>query len=174
MLQTLQQIWAPAVMERLTLLVNHVLASERAATARLLPHAGKALRLELTDWPALLPPLPSLLWRVTAAGLLEWCGAEPMDQPELSLRAAADNPALLAVRLLGGEMPPVDVVGDAQFATDVNWLMQNLRWDWAADLERAFPQPLAAALHRAGRAVADGLRSALQSAESLKNRWRAR
>ena len=86
----------------------------------------------------------------------------------------ADNPALLAARLLMGELPPVEVAGDAQLATDVNWLMQNLRWDLAADLERVFPPPVAAGLHRAGTALVQGLRAALQGAESLRSRWQAR
>ena len=163
---------APAVMERLTLLVNHVLGGESVATARLLPHAGKVVALEVTAWPSLLPPVPPLAWRVTAAGLLEWCGLERQANAELTLRVAADNPALLAARALTGELPPVEIDGDAQLAGDVNWLMQNLRWDVAADLERVFPPPVANALHRVGSALAQALRVAVQGAADLKDRWR--
>ena len=77
MLQTLHEMLAPAAMERLTLLINHVLRREPAAVERLLPHAGRSLRVEPEGWPAWLPPLPALAFRVTPAGLLEWCGAEP-------------------------------------------------------------------------------------------------
>ena len=38
---------APALAERLTLLLNHVLASEAVATERLLPHRGATLQLTL-------------------------------------------------------------------------------------------------------------------------------
>ena len=76
MLHALQQMLAPAVMERLTLIANHVLSSESGATARLLPHAGKSVALELPGWPSLLPPVPPLAWRITPAGLLGWCGLE--------------------------------------------------------------------------------------------------
>jgi len=30
----------------------------------------------MQGWPALLPPPPALAFRVTPAGLLEWCGGE--------------------------------------------------------------------------------------------------
>jgi ubiquinone biosynthesis protein UbiJ len=174
MLHTLHQMLAPAVMERLTLLLNHVLGSEPVATQRLQPHAGKVVQIEAAGWPSLLPPPPSLAWRITPAGLLEWCGADPPPAPELRLRLAADNPALLAARLAGGELPPVDVAGDAALAGDVNWLMQNLRWDLAADLERIAPPPVAAALVQAGRALSRGVRAAVQGLGALRERWRPR
>lgn len=174
MLHSLQQMFAPAVMERLTLLVNHVLGGEAVATQRLLPHAGKAVQIEVTAWPALLPLPPALVWRVTPAGLLEWSGLEPAGPADLRVCLAADNPALLVARLLAGNRPQVEVAGDAQLAGDVNWLMQNLRWDPAADLERVFPPPLAQGLHRAGSALTGGLEVAVQRAESLRQRWQAR
>lgn len=174
MLHTLHQMLAPAVMERLTLLLNHVLGGEAVATQRLLPHAGKVIRIEVLDWPSLLPPPPSLAWRITPAGLLEWSGADLPAASDLRLRLAADNPALLAARLAAGERPPVDIAGDAALAGDVNWLMQNLRWDLAADLERLLPPPVAAALVRAGSALSQGLLAAVQGAGALRDRWRSR
>lgn len=174
MLHTLHEMLAPAVMERLTLLLNHVIGAETVALQRLQPHAGKAVQVQATGWPALLPPLPLLAWRITPAGLLEWCGPQPSDNPELRLSLAADNPALVAARLLGGELPPVDVAGDAQLAGDVNWLMQNLRWDIGADLERVFPLPVAAGLQQAGTALAQGLRRAVQGLDAVRQRWPGR
>jgi len=172
MLQTLQQMLAPAVMERLTLFANHVLGGEPVAVDKMRPHAGKVVQIEVVQWPALLPPWPPLAWRVTPAGLLEWCGSERDAAPELTVRLQADNPALLAVRLLGGEAPPTEIAGDSQLATDVNWLMQNLRWDLAADLERVFPAPLASAIHGAAQAVSRGVHGAVQGLDSLRDRWR--
>jgi ubiquinone biosynthesis protein UbiJ len=174
MLHSLQQMLAPAVMERLTLLVNHVLSGETVATQRLLRHAGKVVRVEASAWPRLLPPLPPLAWRVTPAGLLEWCGPQALDAAELHLGVQADNPALLAAQLLAGDRPHIDVTGDAQLAGDVDWLMQNLRWDLTADLERVLPSPLAAGLARLGTALAGGLRSALQGFSTLRQRWQSR
>lgn len=174
MLHTLQQMLTPAVMQRVTLLLNHVLAAEPAAVQRLLPHRGKAVRLEVTAWPSLLPPPPMLLWRITPAGLLEWESPDSVAGAELSLRVEAPNPALLASRLLAGERPPVDVSGDAALAGDVDWLIQNLRWDLAGDLERVFPAPVAAGLVRAGTMLSQGLRAAVQGLGGLRDRWPGR
>ena len=123
------------------------------ATERLRPHAGRTLALTLAGWPALLPPPPALAWRVTPAGLLEWCGAAARRRRRPTWRCAwtPRNPALLLARMLGGEPPPVQIDGDAQLAGDVNWLLQNLRWDVAADLERLFGPVVAQQLHQVGR-----------------------
>ena len=40
------------------------------AMARLVPHQGRLIALELQQWPALLPAPPTLKFRVTPAGLL--------------------------------------------------------------------------------------------------------
>ncbi|MDE2147682.1 MAG: hypothetical protein KGJ24_13425, partial [Burkholderiales bacterium] len=68
MLHSLQALLEPALAERLTLLLNHVLAAELLASARLAPHAGRGVGLTLAGWPALLPAPPRLAWRVTPAG----------------------------------------------------------------------------------------------------------
>ncbi len=174
MFQNLQSLLAPAVMERLTLVINHVLASESVATERLKPHAGRCIALTATGWPALLPPLPPCVFRVTPAGLLEWCGLAPQDAADLSLRLDASNPAALLARAVAGDMPAVAVEGDAVLAGDINWLLQNLRWDVAADLERAFGPAVAQQLHRLGSALARALRSALQGAAQVRDRLRPR
>ena len=174
MLHTLRQMFAPAAMERLTLLINHVLGTEAVAQQRLLPHVGKVVQIDIEGWPSMLPSPPPLAWRVTPAGLLEWCGLDAAGGAELRLSLAAHNPAALLSRLLAGELPPVDVSGDAQLAADVNWLMQNLRWDLAADLERVFPPPVAQALVRIGQALVAGMRTAVQGVSTLRDRWQSR
>jgi len=170
MLDALPNLLAPPVLERLTLVLNHVLRAEPAAVARLRPHAGRTLSMRLANWPALLPAPPALAWRITPAGLLEWCGLEgagagagasPGAAPELRIEVDAANPAALFARALAGERPAVQVEGDAALAADVGWLLQNLRWDVAADLERFFGPVAAHQLHQAGRALARGLRAAL-------------
>ena len=98
MLQTLQALLVPAVIERLVLVVNHVLSAEPVATARLVPHQGRLIALELQQWPALLPTPPALKFRVTPAGLLEWCGLNDETPPDLSVQLSAANPAALFVR----------------------------------------------------------------------------
>jgi ubiquinone biosynthesis protein UbiJ len=178
MLHTLQSMLAPPVFERLTLLINHVLGSEAVAMEKLRPHAGRRLVLRLAGWPSLLPEPPPLAWRITPAGLLEWSpepGPEaPAEASDLTLLLEAGNPALLLTRMLSGEPPPVQIEGDAQFAGDVNWLVQNLRWDLVADLERLFGPAVAQQLGTLGRAVAGALRTALKQAGALGDRLRPR
>jgi len=174
MLHTLQEMLLPALAERLTLVINHVLGGEVVATERLRPHAGRTLGLTLTGWPRLLPPPPALAWRVTPAGLLDWCGAQGIDAPDLAVRIDASNPALLLARMLGGEAPPVQIDGDAQLAGDVNWLLRNVRWDVAADLERLFGPVVAQQLHQVGRTIAAGMRTAIRTASELGERLRSR
>ena len=174
MLQSLQALLAPALAERLTLVINHVLSGESVATERLRPHAGRTLALTLNDWPRLLPRPPQLAWRVTPAGLLEWCGMEGAPKPDLAVQVDASNPALLVTRALGGTPPQVQIDGDAQLAGDVNWLLQNLRWDVAADLERLFGPVVAQQVHKLGSAVAAALRAALKGAAQLGERLRSR
>jgi len=156
-----------ALMERATLFLNHVLSSEPIAVERLRAHAGKRLEIELRDWPALLPKAPALGFEVTRAGLVEW-QPERSNQPvALRLGVDASNPALVALRRLAGERPAVEVQGDAAFAADVSWLIDNLRWDVRDDLAR-FVGPVAAqGIGRVGRVLGDGLREALR----LASRW---
>ena len=174
MLHSLNAMLAPALAERLTLLLNHVLAAEPVATDRLRPHSGATLALTLQDWPTLLPSPPALAWRVTPAGLLDWCGPAGVDAADLAVKLDAGNPAAVVARALGGEAPVVQIEGNSQLAGDVNWLLQNLRWDVAADLERLFGPQVAPTLHQLGRMLASGLRAALKGASALGEQWRAR
>jgi ubiquinone biosynthesis protein UbiJ len=90
--------------------------------------------------------------------------------PDLAVQLEASNPALLLVRAMAGEPAQVQVDGNAQLAGDVNWLMQNLRWDVAADLERLFGPVVAQQLAQLGRAVAAGMRLASKGVVSLAGR----
>jgi ubiquinone biosynthesis accessory factor UbiJ len=174
MLHSLQVLVAPAIAERLTLVINHVLGGEAVATARLRPYVGRSLALTLAGWPSLLPAPPPLAWLVTPAGMLEWCGADGAAAHDLALKIDAANPALLFARMVAGETPEVQIEGDEQFAGDVNWLLQNLRWDAAADLERLFGPVVAPQLLRIGSAIAGGLRAAIKGAATIAERLRPR
>lgn len=165
---------APALVARLVLLINHVLASEAHATRRLVPHQGRVVRAELSGWPSLLPAPPVLAFRITPAGLLEW--APEVELADLLVRVPAGNPLALAASVLAqamagaGEVADaagstadstaglvLDIEGDAHLATDIDWLAKNLRWDLAADLERLFGPIAAHQLTRWGRALARAL-----------------
>jgi len=159
MLQNLQGLLVPAVVERLVLVINHVLASEPVAMQRLLPHQASVIALEMQHWPGWLPAAPVLRFRVTPAGLLEWCGLDSAVPAALTVQLEAANPALLFARSLAGETPPLSIAGDAALATDIQWLIDNLRWDVEADLERFFGPVVARQLARLGSSLAAGLRS---------------
>lgn len=159
-LQNLQALVAPAALERLTLVANHLLASEPVATQRLLPHAGKSIALVWCGLPALLPPPPPMRWSITRAGLLEQHDGDRVT--ELTLTVDASQPLALLAQVLGNAPPSAEIAGDAALAAEVGWLLQNLRWDAAADLERLLPPMAAQGLADAGSALVAMLRAALE------------
>ncbi len=173
MLHSLQALASVAVIERAILLANHVIAGEPVAAQRLAAHAGRSLHLELEGWPTLLPPLPPLAVRITPAGLLERCADDLADAPELRVTVDASNPALALVRALGGEKPRIEVAGDAQFASDVHWLFDNLRWDLEDDLAKLVGDAPARELSKFGSSVAAALREAVRGIGSLASRLRS-
>ncbi len=177
MFQSLGSQAEAAVLDRLTLLLNHLLMQEPQAARQLLPHAGKSVLMQAQAepppaWAPPLPRLPDLAWRITPAGLLERCG-DDTTAPDLTLRVALGHLPQLPLRLAAGQRPDVDIQGDAELAAAVNWLLQNLRWDLANDLERVLPPPAAALLLAAGRALAGGLQAALQAATALRETSRS-
>lgn len=173
MRSALSDMLAPAAIERLTLLINHVLGREPVAMERLRPHAGRMLALHAEGWPALLPPWPALAFRVTPAGMLEWCGLQSDAQPDLQVRVDASNPAMMVVGALTGQPPTVHVQGDARLAGDVNWLLENLRWDLADDLQRLLGPGPAQVLAQAGPAIRSALAQLAPMASELVSRCAA-
>jgi ubiquinone biosynthesis accessory factor UbiJ len=166
MFKALHALLGNAAIERITLLINHVLASESVATRRLLPHADRFICLHFHGWPSILPPLPVMAFRITAAGLLEWCGAAsevevPIEMSldaDLSLTIDVANPALTLVQALAGTRPKVDVAGDSTLAADLNWLFDNLRWDVQDDLAKIIGPMPAREVARLASAVAGAVR----------------
>jgi ubiquinone biosynthesis protein UbiJ len=158
----------PALTARFVLLANHVLTAAPVAPERLKPHAGRVLKVDVEGWSGPLPPPPPLALRVTPAGLFEAAdeaGAAP--DADLRLRLDASRPLDAARRLAGGELPPVQIEGDAAFAADVNWVVGNVRWDIAADLERVFGATLADTVARAGERAMATAKSLAQGAASV-------
>lgn len=172
MLHSLQALASTAVMERATLLVNHVIAAEPVARQRLGAHAGRCIALHFEGWPRLLPPLPPTSFVVSAAGLLEWCGNDTPPPPDLRVEIDSSNPALAFAKSLAGERPRIEVAGDAQLAADVNWLFDNLRWEMQDDLARIVGAGPARELARLGSAVAGALREAVRTIGSVASRLR--
>ena len=163
MFQSVQTLAQTAVLERLTLLINHVLSAEPVAMTRLQRHSGSAVLIGFKGWPSLLPALPVVVFRVSPAGLVEWVGATPPSAPALRIEVDVANPAAVFAQALTGERPNVEIAGDAEFAADVNWLMDNLRWDIEDDLARVIGAAPAREMSRLARAMADGLRKAVRT-----------
>lgn len=167
MMDILQKAFGPAAMSRLTLVLNHVLSREPAACERLEPHAGAWVQVLPERWPALLPALPPVAFRITPAGLLEWGGTPPSTEAGLRIALDASNPLALLFDGLSGRKPAVRIDGDSRLAADVDWVIANVRWDIADDLQRLFGPGPAQALSTAGATLARGLSAALQAARGL-------
>jgi ubiquinone biosynthesis protein UbiJ len=163
MLQTVRDLLLPAAQARVLLLVNHVLLREPAALRRLAPHAGRQLRVELTEVPAWLPGPPPMRTIVSAAGLFEPLDARDAPAPDLTLRLAMPAPQQILRVLAGETLPDVRIDGDAQIAADMHWLVENLRWDIESDLAQALGATPARVVMSAGRAGARALRGMFAS-----------
>ncbi|KQV86466.1 hypothetical protein [Pelomonas sp. Root1237] len=133
-LPSITPLLMPALQDRLVLLINHVVSREPIAAQRLRPLAGRGLVVHLAGWPSLLPAAPDLILGVTPAGLFERLDAAPAGAGGLRIEIDASNPAKLALGAFTGEAPTVSVQGDAAFAGEMHWLMDNLRWDIEDDL----------------------------------------
>lgn len=176
MLQEWTTLFAPAAQERLTLLLNHVLSRESIACDRLKPHKGAVVLMELKGWPAFLPsfvpPPPPLSLQITPAGLLERLSEIP-SQASLRVQLDVSNPAALAMGVLTGERPRIEIQGDAALATDMSWLIDNLRWDIEDDMARWMGPAPAHELARIGKGFAAALGSMARSVSAMGGRGAA-
>jgi ubiquinone biosynthesis protein UbiJ len=122
--------------------LNHLLAAEPWARARLAPFAGETLELRA-------PPLPALRFAILAGGTVQAGGAEPGLVMTL-------KPQLLAALARGEEhaLRAVEVEGNPVLAAEVLVLVRQLRWDAEEDLSRLFGDVAARRLAEAGRAFA--------------------
>jgi ubiquinone biosynthesis protein UbiJ len=170
MLEPVLNLLGPAVLDRLTLALNHVLASEPAATQRLKPHAGRSLRLSFEGWPALLPPPPPAAWTITPAGLLERAELPTDPGGVLELRVDATQPVQLAAQLLSGDRSAVALQGDAELASTLAWLMDNVRWDPEEDLARLFGDTAARPMAATLRSIGAGVQATLKALAPLAQR----
>ena len=150
----------------MVLLLNHVISRESHAMGRLQAFAGRTVVIRLTGWPKLLPAAPDLCLAVTRAGLWERLESAPADALLIELDAC--NPALMALRALTGEKPRVNVQGDAAFAGEMHWMMDNLRWDIEDDLAALVGPAFAHQLGRFGRAAGEALAGLARQAGNLR------
>jgi len=136
------------VQRRIVLLVNHVLMQEPEAQARLKRQAGRVLEAR---WRVFVMRLAA-----TPAGLLDLAPGET--QPDLTLTLTEESPWQLAQAALRGDKPPVRIAGDVQFAAEINWLVDHVRWDLEEDLSRIVGDAPAHAMSEAARRIVESLR----------------
>ena len=153
----LERVQAPAwlvdeTLNRLVLFLNHVLMAEPEAMQRLVRHKGQ--RIELL-WQQM-----HLKLLVTPAGLLERGRFEAFD---LRLTVTDDNPLDLMAALARGDKPKVRIEGDVQLAAEVNWLIDNVRWDAEEDLARLIGDAPAHTLAQLGRQMLEALKGFVAS-----------
>jgi ubiquinone biosynthesis protein UbiJ len=141
--------------------VNHLLRGSAWARAELKRHAGKTARFELVPFvfaltalengevaPAAADAAPAVTLRLT---------------PGLALRLAARDEAA---------WQEVAAAGDTDFASTINQLARNLRWDVEEDLSRVFGDIAAHRMGETGRTIRRwGEESAEGIARSLAEYW---
>ena len=76
----------------------------------------------------------SMTLLVTPAGLFNLAAADAA--PDLLLEVIEASPMALASVALRGDKPGIRIEGDVQLAADINWLVDNVRWDLEEDLAR--------------------------------------
>jgi ubiquinone biosynthesis accessory factor UbiJ len=136
------------IQRRLVLLFNHVLMQEPEAQARLAVQANRVLEAR---WRIFVMRLVA-----TPAGLLDL--DRGTGQPDLTLTLTEESPWQLMQAALRGDNPPVRIAGDVQFANEVNWLVEHVRWDLEEDLSRLVGDAPAHAMGTAARRMVQALR----------------
>ncbi len=133
---------------RLVLLLNHVLLQEPEAMARLQRQKGRSA---LVQWGSI-----AIQFVATPAGLLRLAG--PNTSADLKLTVAERSPLALLRQVLTAQKPEVRMEGDVQFAAEINWLADHVRWDIEEDLSRIVGDAPAHALGEAARRAAQAIR----------------
>ena len=144
------------VQRRLVLLANHVLMQESEAQARLARQAGRVVEAR---WRIFVVRLVA-----TPAGLLDV--APQAGQPDLTLTLTEESPWELAQAAVRGDKPAVRIAGDVQFAAEINWLVEHVRWDLEEDLSRVIGDAPAHAIGDVGRRMVTALRQFVAAAPS--------
>lgn len=136
------------IQRRMVLVLNHVLMQEPEAQARLARQTDRVVEARWRNFTVRLAATP--------AGLLDL--ASPAATPDLMLTLTEDSPWQLAQAALKGDKPPVRIAGDVQFAAEINWLVDHVRWDVEEDLSRLVGDAPAHAIGQATRRMTEALR----------------
>ena len=132
---------------RVVLLLNHVLQQEPQAMERLARQKGNVVLVQWRNFTFRL--------LVTPAGLLDLAGQDTA--ADLTLVLTQDSPIDIAQAVMEGAKPAVRIEGDVQLAAEVNWLIDNVRWDIEEDIARILGDAPAHMLAQAARGIAKAL-----------------
>ena len=136
------------VQHRVVLFLNHVLMQESIAMDRLVRQSGRVVQVQ---WRSI-----QLALQITPAGLLDLADGEAV--PDLRVHMADESPLALARDVLQGSKPAIRIDGDVQFAAEIQWLVDHVRWDVEEDLARIVGDTPAHWLAQAGQRIAGALR----------------
>jgi ubiquinone biosynthesis accessory factor UbiJ len=123
-----------------SLALNHLLANEDWARARIAPFAGASIEVRN-------PPFPALRFLILPDGTVQPGGGEP------ALTVTVGPGAMLdLVRGQEHFMRSLEVAGEPALAAEVRLLVRHLRWDAEEDLSRVLGDVAAHRLAETGRA----------------------
>jgi ubiquinone biosynthesis accessory factor UbiJ len=141
-------IFLPMLPSLLPATINHLLAQEPWAHAKLLPHAGKVACIDTG--------LVAIKLKVAPDGLLETGKLEECAANVTIRIKPSDLPSILQNRERAFSY--VTIEGDADFANTVSQLSQSLRWEAEHDLSKLVGDIAAARLMAGTRIVFDAAR----------------
>lgn len=112
--------------DKMVIVLNHVLSQEPAALERLRRQQGRHIAVAWREH--------HLQWRITAAGLLE--RSTDHGNADLRVQISENSPLNLVQGLAKGDKPAMRIEGDVMLASEINWLVDHVRWDAEEDLSR--------------------------------------
>jgi ubiquinone biosynthesis protein UbiJ len=155
--------FAPSLLFQPALLaINHLLRGEAWARDRLKPFGGKRVLFRAS-------PLPELRLAITAEGMVAAAGADDATDLTLTIR-----PGALPHLLSGSDalLQHVDISGNADLASTVQFLFRNLKWDAEEDLSKVVGDAAAHRIAGAGRDFLAWQKDALlRTGENLAEYW---
>lgn len=152
-----------AVLRAVVAALNHLLKSETAARAQLLPHSGKSIALTLTGIPA-AELLPAMRLGIVDGGLF----GDPLDEASDALQLSVDAARAMQLAAEGRSvMGAAQISGDAELAAAVGWLAANLRWEFEEDLSRLTGNIVAHNLANKLGVVGDAIKQTATKTEAM-------
>ena len=152
------------VQHRGVLFLNHVLMQESVAMDRLVRQSGRVVQVQ---WRSI-----KLSLKITPAGLLDLAGDD--ETPDLRVQVVDESPLALARDVLQGDKPSIRIDGDVQFAAEIQWLVDHVRWDVEEDLARIVGDTPAHWLAQAGQRIAAALRQFVSMGVRTADRFGSR